>query len=333
MPASSTDAPAPWNPARVFADHVPPAPFDGFRAPAPVRPGSWAAWRVALRPRTFWIAAMPVLVSSCLAWHETGLVDLGVAALALVASLLLQAITNLQNDVGYATRAVDTARHVGLSRATTNGWLAPRQVHVAIAVATLVTLAVGAPIVAHSGWPAAAMGASSLAAAIGYMGGPRPIAFTPLGELTVFVFFGLVAVIGSYYVQTGTVTIGAVLVAIAVGALAAAVLAVNNHRDAAHDAIAGRRTFAVVFGPAASRRLYGGLLMLAFLLSPVLVVVQRSPWFLLPLLALPVAMFAWRDFHTTPSGPGWNALLFLTVKLELGYGLLLAAGALLARYA
>lgn len=167
--------------------------------------GSWAAWCIALRPRTFWIATIPMVVSSALAIAKTHSFHIGTALLALLASLLLQAITNLQNDVGYTTRGAETGRRIGLSRATANGWLAPAQVRTAIAIAVIVTLLVGAPIIVRAGWPAAAMGGASILAAIGYMGGPRPIAFTPLGELTVFVFFGLIAVLGSYYVQTGSV--------------------------------------------------------------------------------------------------------------------------------
>ena len=298
--------------------------------PEAIPAGSWQAWCVALRPKTFWIATIPVVVSSALALTETGGVDLPMAALALVASLLLQAITNLQNDVGYTARGAETGRRVGLSRATANGWLAPVQVRRAIALAVVVTLAVGAPIIARAGWPAALMGFASIVAAVGYMGGPRPIAFTPLGELTVFVFFGLIAVLGNYYVQTGTVSVGAVLCAVAVGALAAGVLAVNNHRDRTHDGDTGRRTFVVAFGTDASKRLFGALLVLAFALVPLLAGWEHSAWFALPLVLLPTAATLWRDFLRTPAGSAWNALLFRTVKLELAYGLLLAAGAVIA---
>lgn len=292
--------------------------------------GSWQAWCVALRPKTFWIATIPVVVSSALALTETGRLDATIAFLALLASLLLQAITNLQNDVGYTTRGAETGRRVGLSRATANGWLSPVQVRRAIAVVVIVTLVTGAPIIARAGWPAALMGFASIIAAIGYMGGPRPIAFTPLGELTVFVFFGLIAVLGSYYVQAGTVSVGAVLSAVAVGALAAGVLAVNNHRDRTHDGETGRRTFVVAFGTDASERLFGVLLLVAFALVPLLAAWERSAWFALPLVLLPTTVTLWRDFLRTAPGVAWNALLFRTVKLELAYGMLLAAGAIIA---
>ena len=272
---------------------------------------------------------MPVIVSSALVIGENDSLDSGIALLALIASLLLQAMTNLQNDVGYAVRRVTTSGHVGLSRATCNGWLTPRQVRTAIVVTVLASLAVGLPIVMRSGWPAALMGLASILAALGYMGGPRPIAFTPVGEITVFVFFGLTAVMGSYYVQTGTVSTTATLGAIGIGALAAAVLTVNNHRDRDHDAASGRSTFAVTFGAAASQTLFALLLIVAFAAVPVLAMSLRSAWLALPLLALPNALRIWRDFSALPSGPAWNELLFRTVKLELAYGLLLALGAVL----
>lgn len=296
-----------------------------------VRAGSWQAWQIALRPKTFWIATIPVIVSSALVLAEHGTLDARVALLSLVASLLLQAITNLQNDVGYAARRVHTGNHVGWSRATCNGWLSTRDVRTAIAMAVLAALVVGWPVVGRAGWPAAAMGGASIVAALAYMGGPRPIAFTPLGEITVFVFFGLIAVIGSYYVQAGLVSATVILAGIGIGALAAAVLAVNNHRDRAHDASSGRRTFVVTFGAGASRTLFDVLIVAAFAVLPAIAWIDATPWLALPLLMLPGALRLRRDFAVLPSGPAWNELLFRTVKLELAYGLLLALGALVPR--
>jgi len=307
--------------------HARPAP----EGPPLVRAGSWQAWRIALRPKTFWIATIPVVVSSALVLAETGTLDVRIALLALIASLLLQAMTNLQNDVGYAARRVQTGNHLGWSRATCNGWLSSRDVRTAIGVAMVATVAVGWPVMLRAGWPAAAMGVSSIIAALAYMGGPRPIAFTPLGELTVFVFFGLIAVIGSYYVQAGVVSTAVILAGIGIGTLAAAVLAVNNHRDRAHDASTGRRTFVVTFGPGASRALFESLILVAFTVLPVIAWIDANPWLGLPLIMLPTALRIRRDFGDLPPGPAWNELLFRTVKLELAYGLLLALGALVPR--
>jgi len=184
--------------------------------PAParvaVRPGSLEAWQIAVRTRTLWIATVPVFVGTSLAYLSSGRVDVLFASLALVASILLQAIANLQNDVGYTARGGETGTRVGLPRATSSGLLTPREVRLAIVLAVAATILIGLPLVARWGIPVLVMGLASVAAALGYMGGPRPIAYTPLGELLVFIFFGLIAVAGSGYIQLGVVT-AAMLVA------------------------------------------------------------------------------------------------------------------------
>ena len=296
----------------------------------PIRPGSWRAWSVALRPRTLWIATIPVIVATCLAWSIARAFDPLIALIALVVSVLMQVVTNLQNDVGYTERGGETGQRIGLPRATANGWLRTVDVKRAIAATTGLALLVALPLIVRGGWPIVLIGVASLLAALGYMGGPRPIAYTPLGELTVFVFFGLVAVCGAYYVQAGTIGLAVVIAAMAIGMLAAAVLLVNNYRDRAHDAATGRRTLLVVVSPAAAIRLYGVLLFLPFALACALVPIAGSPWYALPLVALPAAWRLRRDLPRTPNGPQQNALLFRTVLLEVAYGMLLALGAVVA---
>jgi 1,4-dihydroxy-2-naphthoate octaprenyltransferase len=304
-------------------------------APAPlaaIRPGSLDAWRIAARPRTWWIATVPVFVGTSLAFLHGGTVDVPFATLALAASVLLQIIANLQNDVGYSARGADSARRVGFPRATSNGWLTPREVRIAIALAIALVVLIGLPIVARWGLPALAMGAASVLAALGYMGGPRPIAYTPFGELTVFVFFGLVAVAGSGYVQSGTVTAPLWLAGAAVGSLAAAVLVVNNHRDVEHDAATGRRTFAVLAGARASSALFAVLVLWPFAAVPFLVWLTASAWLWLPVLALPSAAALARALPATPPGVAFNGLLLRTVMLEALFGALLTIGTLLAAW-
>jgi 1,4-dihydroxy-2-naphthoate octaprenyltransferase len=186
-------------------------------------------------------------------------------------------------------------------------------------------------LVLDHGWPVLAMGLGSLVAALAYMGGPRPIAYTPLGELVVFMFFGLVAVAGSDYVQTGSVGITTWLAAIALGALAASALAVNNHRDIAHDRSVGRRTFAVVFGASASRAMYGLSVLGAFALLVPMALTSSLTLFA-PMLLIPAAARLQRDFATSAPGIAYNAILVRTFKLELGYAALLAIGAVVARW-
>jgi 1,4-dihydroxy-2-naphthoate octaprenyltransferase len=271
-------------------------------------------------------------VGTALAWLDSGRIDWTVALLALLGSLLMQIISNLQNDVGYSARGVDSSSRLGMPRATSNGLLTPHQVRAAIALATVVTIIVGWPLVQRGGWPVLAMGVTSIIAALAYMGGPKPIAYTPLGELLVFLFFGVVAVAGSGYVQIGAVTPATWAAACGVGLIAAAVLAVNNHRDIAHDARTGRHTFAVQFGARRSTRLYMALILGAFAL------VLLAAWFakhvelLLPLLALPVGWRLTRALHLAAPGPTMSDLLLRTVKLELLYGALFTLGAIVAGF-
>ncbi len=195
-----------------------------------IRPGSPAAWRAALRPKTFPIAAVPVFVGTAIAWSQHGTFVSWVFVLAIAGAVLVQAISNMQNDVGYTVRGGETGTRTGLPRATANGWLSVPTVRAAIVAAAVAAVAVGAPLMAYRGWPVALIVASSIVAAWAYMGGPKPIAYTPFGDVTVFLFFGLMAVCGTIYVQAGTIGAAGWLAGAAIGLLASSVLTVNNHR-------------------------------------------------------------------------------------------------------
>jgi len=297
-----------------------------------VRSGSLGAWMVAIRPHSLLVAFSPVLVGATLGFSRTGAIDMLAALLVLGAALLVQVITNMQNDVGYTVRGGEsTGTRTGLPRATANGWLSVQHVRAGIVVVAIVATALGLALVAYRGWPVLVIGVSSLLAALAYMGGPKPIAYTPFGELTVFVFFGLVAVMGTDWVLTGNIGTVSVLASVAIGALAAAALAVNNHRDIAHDRLVGRSTFAVTFGDAASRRLYALLLLGPFLLLLPMALLAEAPALLLPLLLLPAALQLRRDFGRCAPGTAFNEILFRAFRLELWFAALLSAAALLAR--
>ena len=301
-------------------------------APPAVRSGSLQAWAVAIRPRSLLVAISPVLVGATLGFERTGGIDLFAALLVFGAALLMQVITNLQNDVGYTVRGGDSSgTRTGLPRATANGWLGVRTVRGAIVLAALVAFAMGVALTAYRGWPVLAIGSASLLAALAYMGGPRPIAYTPFGELTVFVFFGLVAVTGADWVLTGSVGAVSMLASVAIGGLAAAALAVNNHRDIAHDRLVGRHTFAVTFGERGSRGLYATLLFGPFALLPGMAFVAHAPALMLPLVLVPATLQLRRDFTACPRGKAFNEILFRTFRLELWFAALLSAGALLGR--
>lgn len=297
-----------------------------------IRSGSVNAWVVAIRPASLLVAISPVLVGAALGFGRTGGVDMVAALLVLGAALLMQVITNLQNDVGYTVRGGEAGgARSGLPRATAQGWLSTRAVRTGIVVLSLLALALGLGLVAYRGWPVLAIGSLCLLAALAYMGGPLPIAYTPLGEVTVFVFFGLVAVLGTEWVLTGSVGPVSTLAGTAIGGLAAAALAVNNHRDIAHDRLTGRHTFAVRYGEQASRRLFSVLLVGPFAVLPVMALVAVSPALLLPVLLLPTAWALRRDFIRCAPGQAFNRLLSRTFRLELWFAALLSAGAALAR--
>jgi 1,4-dihydroxy-2-naphthoate octaprenyltransferase len=304
------------------------APAAAAPTPPSIRPGSWEAWRVALRPKTLWIATIPVIVGTSLAWSLAHAFDVGIALIALTAAVMMQVVTNLQNDVGYTERGGETGTRVGLPRATANGWLGTRAVKRAIVAAIAFAQIVALPLMIRGGAPIVATSVASTLAAWAYMGGPRPIAYTPYGEFVVFVFFGLVAVGGAWYVQTETLTAAPLIAGAAIGLHAAAVLLVNNFRDVDHDATTGRRTLAVVLGRAGALGLYVALLFVPFALVVLLAWNTGSAWLLLPFLALPWAFRLARALGRAEPGLGLNALLFRTVLLELAFGLLLSAGAL-----
>jgi 1,4-dihydroxy-2-naphthoate octaprenyltransferase len=296
-----------------------------------VEPGSLAAWRVALRPKTFPIAAVPVFVGTGFAWAQHGTFVPWVFVLAIAGAILVQAISNMQNDVGYTVRGGETGTRTGLPRATANGWLSVPAVRGAIVAAVIAAVLVGAPLMVYRGWPVALIVASSIVAAWAYMGGPKPIAYTPLGDVTVFLFFGLMAVCGTVYVQAGTIGAAGWLAGVAIGLLAASVLTVNNHRDIAHDATTGRRTLSVVLGAAGSRAVYRTSVLGAFALVPAIAWTAGSAWYLLPLALLPRALALLAAFDAAPGGHAYTPLLFRTVILEAGFGISLTAGALLSR--
>lgn len=285
------------------------------------------AWLLACRPKTLPVSLSPVLVGSALAWQQHGtLLWLPLLAAALGAAFI-QIGTNLFNDVGDFLRGTDTPERIGPRRATAEGWLSPRAVAAGAWLCFVLAFACGIYLVWHGGWPIVAIGLASLTAGWAYTGGPRPIAYGPLGEIFVFVFFGLVAVGGSFYLQTLTLTAQALLLASPVGLLAAAVISVNNYRDRDGDARSGKNTLAVRVGRPAMRRIYALQLLAAYLCLPLLAL-QLGPVLLLPLLSAPLALRLGRRFARETPGPVFNTLLAQTAALQLLFSLLLT-GALL----
>ncbi|MCL2310244.1 MAG: 1,4-dihydroxy-2-naphthoate octaprenyltransferase [Proteobacteria bacterium] len=293
-----------------------------------INPGSLAAWKIAFRPHTLWLTAVPVAAGAALAFALQHALHWPTLVLALLCAVMIQVITNLQNDVGYTDRGAETGARIGFPRATQNGWLTARQIRIVLMICVGITVLLGLPLVIWHGWLILALGVLSIIAAILYMAGVKPIAFTPWGEVAVFIFFGLVAVNGTVYLLTHNLPWQAWPVACAVGLIAAAVLLVNNYRDIEHDQNTGRRTLPIVFGLSGARRCYAAMIFLPFALLGALTAL--SPWFLLPMLALPFAWRTWRAFCTTPPGLAFNGVMLRTVRLEALYGGLFVVAGILA---
>ena len=206
------------------------------------------AWLLAIRPKTFGVAVAPVLAALAVCLSDTGTINPLVALLTALLAILMQAITNMENDSGYSKRKAERTNRKGLPRATSLGLLTVKEVEIGIAVAAVMAIAITAYFIYLTHWFFLLITVASIAAAYLYMGGPRPIAYSPYGEIVVFLFFGLVATAGTYYLQVQTVSVTILLVGCALGLIAAAVLCVNNFRDREHDESIARYTMAVVLG-------------------------------------------------------------------------------------
>jgi 1,4-dihydroxy-2-naphthoate octaprenyltransferase len=281
-----------------------------------------AQWLAGARPRTLPAALAPVLVGTGAAAALHGFRPIP-AALALLVALALQVAVNYANDYSDGRRGTDAER-VGPMRLVGSGAATPQQVLTAAALAFGVAALAGLVLAALSSWWLVAVGAVCIAAAWTYTGGPLPYGYRALGEVFVFVFFGLVAVVGTTFVQTGTLPGLAFAAAVPIGLLSVALLMVNNLRDIEGDALVGKRTLAVLLGDRRSRLAYVGLLAVAVAVVVAIGVVR--PWALLGLLAAPLAVPPARTVLAGGRGPALIAALQGTGLLTLATGVLLGAG-------
>jgi 1,4-dihydroxy-2-naphthoate polyprenyltransferase len=285
---------------------------------------------MAARPRTLPAAVAPVLVGTALAATEGTFRWLTFVA-AMLGAVFIQVGTNLSNDYSDARRGADTEDRLGPVRVTAGGLVPPRQVLVATYVAFALAVLAGAYLIATAGWELLLVGAASILAGVLYTGGPRPYGYEGLGEVFVFLFFGVVAVTGSYFAQTERLTWEAFVLAVPVGLLAAAILVVNNVRDLETDRRAGKRTLAVRLGRARARTLYVAMVYGAFvsaLLPWLLGSDELSAWLALVVLALPLAVPVVAIVRSRTDGPSLNGALARTGMLQLVFCALLSAGIL-----
>ena len=299
---------------------------------SPIAPHSIKAWLIATRPKTFGVAIAPVIAALSVTLSDVGKINVLVAFLTALLAILMQAITNMENDAGYTKRKAERGNRKGLPRATSLGLLSVREVEWGIRLLAVFALLITIYFIYITQWVFLLITLFSIAAAYMYMGGPKPIAYTPYGEIAVFVFFGLVATCGTYYLQLHSISNNVTIVACAIGLIASAVLCVNNFRDIEHDESIQRYTMAVVLGREWTIFAYRLLIFVPYLL--ILILVANSPDrypYLLVLLSLPMAVILPSRLASL-KGDALNQIVFATVKLELAFTSSLSLGALTHAY-
>jgi 1,4-dihydroxy-2-naphthoate polyprenyltransferase len=288
-------------------------------------------WLMAARIRTLPAAIAPVLVGSALAGYAGVFHPLRFVA-ALVGAIFIQVGTNLSNDYSDARRGADAEDRLGPVRVTAGGLVPPRIVLIATYVSFAVAVLAGTYLVVVAGWELLLVGAASILAGVLYTGGPRPYGYEGLGELFVFLFFGIVAVAGSYFVQVKHLEWEAFALAVPVGLIAAGILVVNNIRDVDTDRRAGKRTLAVRLGRERTRTMFSLIVYIAYVLTPLTWLFgPLRAWLFLPWLTLPLAASIVRTVRNHTDGPSLNEALARTGMLQLSFCMLLSAGLLLSR--
>ena len=308
-------------------------PLTSPRALSPSLPGGVRTWLLAIRPATLPASLSGVIVGLGAAAASGASFRLDAALGCTAVALLLQSAANLANDLSDFRRGADTATRLGPTRVAASGLVTIRQLEIAIGIVLVLAGAIGGWLALIGGPAIVALGAAAIVALLAYTGGPFPYGYHGLGELFVFVFFGLVAVIGTAELQSGRVELLYVLAAIPVGTLTTAILVVNNLRDAITDRAASKRTLAVIWGEGFARAEYLGCLIVAWAI-PVGLVAARvggaslatGPATLLPLLASPMAVPLWRSVRAEGDPRRLNPILGGTARLTLVYALLFAAG-------
>lgn len=288
-------------------------------------------WLLAFRPKTLTAAVVPVLVATALAYADHHIVKYWVTAFALFSATFIQIGTNFINDAIDFKKGADTSDRVGPKRVTQSGLLSEKKVMIGGFICFALAAVFGLPLVLEGGVPILTVGLISLAMGYCYTGGPYPLAYRGLGDLFVLIFFGLVAVCGTYYLHTGFVSTSAVVAGLQVGFHATVLIAINNLRDSPLDAKVNKRTLAVRLGPKAARVEIVLLVVLPFLLN---LYWTMSGWYLpaaLTLLAVPLAMIVVNGIYRNEGGVIFNEFLAKSAALHLVFGVLLSVGLVMSR--
>jgi 1,4-dihydroxy-2-naphthoate octaprenyltransferase len=293
-------------------------------------PSTLERWLMAARPKTLPASVAPVIVGAAIAYNESAF-DLLPALAALIVALLLQIGANFANDLFDHQRGADTAERLGPTRLTASGLISPAQMRRGMLAVFGLAALTGLALAMHAGWGVIWLGAAAILGALAYTGGPLPYGYYGLGELGTFVFFGPIAVVGTYFVQAGRVSASAWWASVPIGLLVTAILVVNNLRDIETDRKVGKRTLAVRLGVNGTRIEFTLLLIVAYAIPYMAAVMQVwSYWPFLVWLSIPLGygltMTIWRE-----SGRPLNRALAQAGRLALIYGLLLAAAMILDR--
>jgi len=284
---------------------------------------------MAARPKTLPAAIIPVLTGSALAYHDN-LFDLIPAVIALICAMLIQVGTNFANDYYDFKKGTDNEHRIGFQRATASGRIAARSMLKATYITMTLAFLIGLWLVFHAGWIILLIGVLSLIFGVAYTGGPYPLGYNGLGDLFVFIFFGIIAVMTTYYVQALAWSESSVWAAIAIGALATNILVVNNLRDSDTDKLTGKRTLGVLLGDTALKIEYSLMCALALAIPPHYFFVENfSYWVLLPTISIPLMFRLNQQIWFVTDKRTLNNTLVQTAALMTIYGLLLALGILL----
>jgi 1,4-dihydroxy-2-naphthoate polyprenyltransferase len=286
------------------------------------------AWVLAARPKTLPAAISPVIVGTALA-TSVDRFALWPALAALLGALLLQIGSNLANDYFDAIKGADTPARLGPTRVTAAGLISPAAMRIGMMVIFGLAALVGFYLIQIGGWPILIVGAASILAALAYTGGPKPFGYMGLGDLFVFLFFGPIAVCGTYYLQTLNLSRDAIFASLPVGALITAILVVNNLRDIDSDRAARKYTLAVRLGRQGTQNEYAGLIALAYAVPVILAIGSGSFWLLAPFVTLPLALRLIATIRSASDGPTLNTALEKTAQLSLLFALSLSLGFLL----
>jgi 1,4-dihydroxy-2-naphthoate octaprenyltransferase len=292
--------------------------------------GFLRVWLAATRPRTLPAAVAPVLVGTALAWHDGRWIP-AAALYCLAFALLVQIATNFANDYYDFVKGADTAERVGPRRAVASGLIAPGVMRRAMLITFAAAFAAGLGLLPYGGWPLLVIGIASILSGVAYTGGPYPLGYNGLGDVFVFLFFGLVAVGATYFVQAGMPGGVVWLAGSAIGLLAANILVTNNLRDADTDVRAGKRTTVVRFGRNFGRAQFALSHAFALLVPVVLLGRGASGWILLPCVLAPVAWTQTRRVYRETAPAQLIVLLGQSGRYVALYALLLAAGVMLDR--